>query len=173
MARTSSKGLKVSVASGLLCTQRRIKVSLTKVLTGPKGSRGRLENFRGVSRPVGTNVRRLSGPMKPFPGRTPGEGLIGHDDVGSTGAVGLGFRLKFNADDATTNREVNLRAIAGFHKSEVLPFGAVKLRSTKPTEPKQNVAETGQSQFLSLARIRGCAIPSVQFCVQTADVSVQ
>jgi hypothetical protein len=87
VSSTSTERPKISVARGLLFTKRRIEVSLTKVLTGPKGACRRQKHLGCIGMPVSTDERWPPGPMKPFAGRIPGKGLVGQHDVGSTGTV--------------------------------------------------------------------------------------
>jgi hypothetical protein len=59
---------KIGIASDLLGTQTRVKVSITKVPTGPRGADRGHKNFGGVSVPGRPDGRKPAGPMKPFPG---------------------------------------------------------------------------------------------------------
>jgi hypothetical protein len=93
VARPPTERLQIGVAGCLLCAERRIEVSLTKVLTGTLGAIRGEEHCVGIRGPIGVNVRHPSGPMKPFARQIARKGLIGQNTIRLTGSVGFSLGL--------------------------------------------------------------------------------
>jgi hypothetical protein len=94
VAGTPTERLQIGVAGCLLCAERRINVSLVKVLTGPPGAICREEHCVGIRGPtLGANVRCSLGPMNPFARQIARKGLIGQNNIRLTHSVGSSLGL--------------------------------------------------------------------------------